>query len=156
MKLLTLFLIGISTITYSQTITGFENITDTDGNTHSLSSYLENDKYVLLNFYLETCFNCMTTAPLVESIYQNYGQNQCQLVVLSFIIDNQAPYPTNQDCDNWAINNGISGPPNFNHSEADWFQFYNNYGGGFAQTYLISPEGGNVIYSHAGGVFKLK
>lgn len=155
MKFLALFLFGISTVTYSQSITGFENITDTDGNTHSLSTYLENDKYVLLNFYLETCFNCMTTAPLIESVYQNYGQNQCQLVVLSFIIDNQAPYPTNQDCDNWAINNGITGPPNFNHSEADWFQFYNNYGGGFAQTYLISPEGANVIYSHAGGVLNL-
>ena len=89
MKLLTLFFLSISTITFSQTITGFENITDTDGNTHSLSSYLENDKYVLLNFYLETCGNCMATAPLVENIYQNYGQNQCQIVVLSFIIDNQ-------------------------------------------------------------------
>ena len=97
----------------------------------------------------------MATAPLVENIYQNYGQNQCQIVVLSFIIDNQAPYPTNQDCDNWAINNGITGPPNFNHTEAEWYQFYANFGGGFAQTYLISPEGGEVIYSHAGGVLNL-
>ena len=32
--------------------TGFNNITDTDGNTHSLSTYLNDGKYVVLNFYL--------------------------------------------------------------------------------------------------------
>ena len=137
---------------FSQTITGFDDITDIEGNTHSLSTYLDDNKYVLLNFYLETCGNCMATAPLIESIYQNYGQNECNIVVLSFIIDNQAPFPTNNDCENWAINNGITGPPNFNYTEADWYQFYSNHGGGFAQTYLVSPYGDSVIYAHAGGV----
>ena len=137
---------------FSQTVTGFDNITDIQGNTHSLSAYLDDNKYVLLNFYLETCGNCMATAPLIESIYQNYGQNECNIVVLSFIIDNQAPFPTNNDCENWAINNGMTGPPNFNYTEADWYQFYSNHGGGFAQTYLVSPYGDSVIYAHAGGV----
>ena len=138
--------------TQAQIVTGFNNITDTDGNTHSLSTYLNDGKFVVLNFYLLTCGNCMATAPKIESIYQNYGQNQCNVVVLSFVIDNQAPYPTNIDCDNWAMTYGNPNPPNFNYTEASWYQFYTIHGGGFAQTYVVTPHGDSVIYAHAGGV----
>ena len=137
----------------AQVITGFSNVTDTDGNTHSLSNYLNDGKYVILNFYLLTCGNCMATAPNIESIYNDYGQNQCNVVVLSFLVDNSTiPTPTNVDCDNWAVTYGVPSPPNFNYTEADWYQFYAVHGGGFAQTYLITPNGNSVIYAHSGGV----
>ena len=136
----------------AQIVTGFNNITDTDGNTHSLSTYLNNGKFVVLNFYLLTCGNCMATAPMIESIYQNYGQNQCNVVVLSFVIESQSPFPTNVDCDNWAMTYGNPSPPNFNYTEASWYQFYSAYGGSFAQTYVVTPNGNSVIYAHAGGV----
>jgi thiol-disulfide isomerase/thioredoxin len=135
--------------TQAQIVTGFNNITDTDGNTHSLNTYLNDGKFVVLNFYLLTCGNCMATAPMIESIYQNYGQNQCNVVVLSFNITSPA---TNTDCDNFATTYGNASPPNFNYTEASWGQFYNIHGGGFAQTYVITPDGDSVIYAHAGGV----
>ena len=133
----------------AQIVTGFNNITDTDGNTHSLNTYLNNGKFVVLNFYLLTCGNCMATAPKIESIYQSYGQNQCNVVVLSFNITDPA---TNSDCDNFATTYGNPSPPNFNHTEASWFQFYSSHGGAFAQTYVLTPNGDSVIYAHAGGV----
>jgi len=91
----------------------------------------------------------MATAPMIESIYQNYGQNQCDVVVLSFNITNPA---TNAECDNFATTYGSPSPPNFNYTEASWYQFYSVYGGSFAQTYVVTPNGNSVIYSHAGGV----
>jgi thiol-disulfide isomerase/thioredoxin len=133
----------------AQIVTGFNNITDTDGNTHSLNTYLNNGKFVVLNFYLLTCGNCMATAPKIESIYQSYGQNQCDVVVLSFNITDPA---TNSDCDNFATTYGNPSPPNFNYTEASWYQFYSAYGGSFAQTYVMTPNGNSVIYAHAGGV----
>jgi thiol-disulfide isomerase/thioredoxin len=154
MKKLLLTLIGFLFISNidAQVITGFSNVTDTDGNTHSLSTYLNDGKFVVLNFYLLTCGNCIATAPMIESIYQNYGQNQCNVVVLSFVIDSQSPFPTNVDCDNWALTYGNPSPPNFNYTEASWYQFYSAYGGSFAQTYVVTPNGNSVIYAHAGGV----
>jgi thiol-disulfide isomerase/thioredoxin len=155
MKKILFTVIGFLLITniQAQVITGFSNVTDTDGNTHSLSNYLNDGKYVVLNFYLLTCGNCMATAPNIESIYNDYGQNQCNVVVLSFLIDNSTtPPPTNIDCDNWAATYGDPSPPNFNYTEADWYQFYAAHGGSFAQTYLITPNGDSVIYVHAGGV----
>ena len=155
MKKILLALIGFLFISniHAQVITGFSNVTDTDGNTHSLSNYLNDGKYVILNFYLLTCGNCMATAPNIESIYNDFGQNQCNVVVLSFLIDNSTiPSPTNVDCDNWAATYGDPSPPNFNYTEADWNQFYAAHGGSFAQTYLITPNGDSVIYAHAGGV----
>jgi len=155
MKKILFTFIGFLLITniQAQVITGFSNITDTEGNTHSLSNYLNDGKYVILNFYLLTCGNCMATAPNIESIYNDYGQNQCNVVVLSFLIDNSTiPSPTNLDCDNWAATYGDPSPPNFNYTEAEWYQFYAVHGGGFAQTYLITPNGDSVIYVHAGGV----
>jgi len=151
MKKLLLTLISLIFIfnLQAQIVTGFNNITDTDGNTHSLSNYLNNGKIVVLNFYILTCGNCMATAPKIESIYQNYGQNQCNVVVLSFNITNPA---TNLDCDNFATTYGNPSPPNFNYTEASWSQFYTAYGGSFAQTYVVTPDGDSVIYAHAGGV----
>ena len=155
MKKILFTLIGFFFISnvQSQVITGFSNVIDTDGNTHDLSSYLNEGKHVILNFYLLTCGNCMATAPEIELIYNDYGQNQCNVIVLSFLIDNSTvPPPTNIDCDNWAATYGNPSPPNFNYTEADWYQFYAIHGGGFAQTYLITPNGDSVIYAHAGGV----
>ena len=151
MKKLLLALISVMYFfnTQAQIVTGFNNITDTDGNTHSLSTYLNDGKFVVLNFYLLTCGNCMATAPKIESIYQNYGQNQCNVVVLSFNITNPA---TNTDCDNFASTYGNPSPPNFNYTQASWFQFYSIHGGSFAQTYVVTPHGDSVIYAHAGGV----
>jgi len=155
MKKLLLTLISLIFIfnLHAQIVTGFNNITDTDGNTHSLSTYLNDGKFIILNFYLETCGNCMATAPKIQSIYNDFGENQCQLIVLNIIVQNSPPYYTDQECIDWMINNGCPSPPNFsNQTGIDWGQFYSIHGGGFAQSYLITPLDNSVIFSHAGGV----
>lgn len=137
----------------SQVVTGFNNITDVDGNIHSMSNYLDDGKFVLLNFYLETCGNCMATAPKIQSIYNDFGQNQCQLIILNIIVQNSPPYYTDQECITWMTDNGCPGPPNFsNQNGIDWGQFYSVHGGSFAQSYLITPLDHSVVFSHAGGV----
>jgi len=157
MRKLLLTLIGLLFISNidAQVITGFSNVTDTDGNTHSLSNYLNDGKYVVLNFYLYNCGNCIATAPEIESIYNDYGQNQCNVVVLSFNVPMSSSDPsTNALCDSWAMQYGISSPPNFTGAEgsAYWWSQLSVNGTFFAQTYLITPNGDSVIYVHSGGV----
>lgn len=148
-----LFFLVVTYNCYAQIVTGFNNITDVDGNVHSLSNYLADDKFVLLNFYLETCGNCMATAPKIQSIYNDFGQNQCQLIIFNMIVQNSPPYYTDQECITWMTDNGCPGPPNFsNQNGIDWGQFYSVHGGSFAQSYLITPLDNSVVFSHAGGV----
>jgi thiol-disulfide isomerase/thioredoxin len=152
-KILTL-LFGLSLIfnIHAQVVTGFNNLIDVDGNSHSLSTYLNDGKFVILNFYLKTCGNCMATAPKIQSIYNDFGENQCELIVLNIIVDSDSPAYTDQECITWMANNGCPGPPNFSDQTGiSWGQFYTVYGGGFAQTYLITPLDNSVIFSHAGG-----
>ena len=138
----------------AQTVSGFNNIVDVNGNTHSLSTYLNDGKYVILNFYLETCGNCMASAPKIQSIYDDYGQNLCEVIVLNLIVDNSSPYPSDQDCIEWMTNAGCTGPPNFNYQASSgslgWGQFYSVHGGGFGQYYLVSPDDNSVIHSQTG------
>jgi thiol-disulfide isomerase/thioredoxin len=153
-KILTLiFGLAILVNTQAQIVTGFNNITDANGNSHSLSTYLNNDKFVILNFYLETCGNCIASAPMIQSIYNDFGQNECELIVLNIIVQNSPPYYTDQECIDWMVTANCTGPPNFsNQAGIDWGQFYSVHGGGFAQSYLITPLDNSVIFSHAGGV----
>ena len=140
----------------AQVVTGFNNITDVNGNMHSLNTHINNGKYVILNFYLETCGNCMASAPMIQSIYNDYGQNQCNVIIWNLIVDSSSPYLTDQECINWMASANCTGPPNFNYQASSgssgWGQFYSVHGGGFAQTFLIEPNGSSVIYAHAGGV----
>ncbi len=155
MKKILTILFGLSMIsnTHAQVITGFNNITDCNSNTHSLNTYLNDGKFVILNFYLETCGNCMASAPMIESIYNDFGQNQCQLIVLNILVQNSPPYYTNQQCVDWMVGAGCPSPPNFsNQNGIEWGQFYSVHGGSFAQSYLITPIDNSVIFSHAGGV----
>ena len=151
--LTSILLLLMLTKTDAQIVTGFNNITDVNGNIHSLSNYLDDGKFVLLNFYLETCGNCMATAPKIQSIFDDFGQNQCQLIILNIIVQNSPPFYTDQECITWMTNNGCPGPPNFsNQNGIDWGQFYGVHGGGFAQSYLITPLDHSVVFPHAGGV----
>ncbi|MEC7863990.1 MAG: redoxin domain-containing protein [Bacteroidota bacterium] len=155
MKKILAFLLGLFLTfnIHAQVVTGFNNITDVDGNLHSLSTYLNDGKFVILNFYLKTCGNCMATAPKIQSIYNDFGENQCELIVLNIIIDDDVPPYTDQECITWMANNGCPGPPNFSDQTGiEWYQFYSVHGGSFAQSYLISPANNSVIFSHAGGV----
>lgn len=58
-------------------------ITDINGQFHSLFDYLENDQYVLLDFFSATCGPCTTLSPIMDTVYRHFNQNQERLVILS-------------------------------------------------------------------------
>jgi thiol-disulfide isomerase/thioredoxin len=49
---------------------------------HSLGDYLNDGKHVLLSFYTMNCGSCMAYSPHINQIYQNYGCNNADLIVL--------------------------------------------------------------------------
>lgn len=50
-------------------------ITDTDGNTHTLSQLLQEKDMVMLNFWYTTCTYCVQEFPYMDSTYQEYSDS---------------------------------------------------------------------------------
>lgn len=61
-------------------------ITDIHGHTHTLSTYINAGKSVLIDFFYTTCGPCQNTAPKVNDFYHKYGCNTGDIIVLG--IDN--------------------------------------------------------------------
>ena len=57
-------------------------VTDTDGNVHNLFDYLDDGKYVLIDFFYTTCVPCQQTAPKVSEAYEYFGCNSADIIVL--------------------------------------------------------------------------
>lgn len=91
-------------------------VTDTDGVTHNLYSYTAQGKYVLLDFFFDTCPTCQGTTPIFNQLHETYGCNQGDIIILS-------------------VNNGTD-------SDAEVIAFEEAFGGNFAHAPAISAEGG--------------
>lgn len=50
-------------------------VTDTDGNTHTLSAILEEKELVCINFWYTTCTYCVQEFPFMDAAYQKYGDS---------------------------------------------------------------------------------
>ena len=124
----------------------FVNFIDTEGYSHTLYEYLLSGKIVVIDFYLLTCGNCMASAPCVEQLYQNYGQNTGDVIVLAFDVGDGDS--TDDVAIEWAEDYGMPNTPNFSQmggeqNTADfWSSFYFECGenGGFAQTYVVTGK----------------
>ncbi len=55
-------------------------LTDQNGTTHTLSSY--QGKTIFLNFWATWCPPCRSEMPEIQALYEKYGENQGDLVVL--------------------------------------------------------------------------
>jgi peroxiredoxin len=55
---------------------------DLEGNTHHLYDYLDNDKYVLLDFFTASCGSCQVYASQVSAAYNDFGCNNGNVIVL--------------------------------------------------------------------------
>ncbi len=55
-------------------------LTDQNGTTHTLSSY--QGKTVFLNFWATWCPPCRSEMPEIQTLYEKYGENQGDLIVL--------------------------------------------------------------------------
>ena len=92
-------------------------VTDTDGDSHSLYSYTAQGKYVLLDFFFDTCPPCQSTTPIFNEFHDKYGCNTGDVAAIS-------------------MNNGSD-------SDAEVIAFENSYGGSFAHAPAISADGGS-------------
>lgn len=57
-------------------------LTDIDGNTHDIFAYLNDGKYVVLDFFFTTCHFCQEAVPEVNETYHEMGCNGAGTIVL--------------------------------------------------------------------------
>lgn len=65
-------------------IMGDFTLTDTDGNSYTLSMLLQEKKLVILNFWFVNCGPCKAEFPYFEAVYQKYAQD-VQLLTLNHL-----------------------------------------------------------------------
>jgi plastocyanin len=84
------------------------SVTDINGNTHNLYSYLNSDKVVVLELMSTTCGHCQQYAAGTENSYQVYGPNG--LDVAEFIALEVNAATSDNDLANFATTYGVSFP----------------------------------------------
>ncbi len=63
-------------------------VTDVEGNKHHLFDYLNDGKYVLIDFFFTTCAICQEIAPKINEVYEYFGCNSASLIVLGIEYEN--------------------------------------------------------------------
>ena len=75
-------------------------ITDIYGKEHNLfNDYLDNGKYVFIDFFGVSCSFCQDLAPIVDTVYKDYGCNYGEVIFLGINADNYSP--NNNDSSTW-------------------------------------------------------
>jgi|AntRauTorckE5430_2_1112549.scaffolds.fasta_scaffold08407_2 thiol-disulfide isomerase/thioredoxin len=62
-------------------------LTDIHGGEHHLYELLNDGKYVMIKLYAHWCGPCCATAPAVKQVYENFGCNSGDLVVIGLEAD---------------------------------------------------------------------
>lgn len=101
-------------------------VTDTDGEVHNLYSITSSGKWVILDFFFDTCPPCQQTQAYYNELHETYGCNSADLFVIS-------------------INNGTD-------NDAAVIAFENTYGGSFQHSPAVSVDGGSDDVDNAFGV----
>lgn len=90
---------------------------DIEGDSHTLSDYLDNGQYVLIDFFAYWCGNCCNKTPAITEVYNKYGCNTGDLAVLT--IEKEGTL-----------------------AQVEGFE--NNCGGGIAPTFVGTDDGGMI------------
>lgn len=116
-------------------------LVDQNGKTHTLSEY--RGKVVFLNFWATWCGPCQRETPDVQALYEKYGENSGDVVVLGVANPKSAKYPRNQDVSREEVvsflqKNGYDYPVVMDETGA----VFNGYGvTAFPTTYMIDRDG---------------
>lgn len=101
-------------------------VTDTEGVQHSLYDITSQGKYVILDFFFDTCPPCQATQQYFNQLHETYGCNEGDLFVMS-------------------MNNGTD-------SNAEVIAYEAAYGGTYAHSPAVGIEGGCAAVDAAFGV----
>lgn len=124
-------------------------LTDQYGETHTLSDY--RGKVVFLNFWATWCGPCRQEMPDIQAVYESYGGNAEDLVVLGVANPKTAESPNNQDISEEEIikflEDGGYTYPVVMDLTGQVFQDY--YITAFPTTFMIDTEGN--VFGYATG-----
>lgn len=84
------FLLAPSVLLSQTPLTNAPNfsVLDARGNFHNLYSYLDNGKYILLDFFYNECLVCQTHVPEVNEAYVKFGCNTGEVFFMGINFDN--------------------------------------------------------------------
>lgn len=124
-------------------------LTDQYGNSHTLSDY--KGKVVFLNFWATWCNPCLIEMPHIEELYNEYGLNKEDVVILGIANPRSDEYPYNADEPKETIidflnQNGYTFPILFDETGEISKQYFVR---AFPTTYMINKEG--QIYGYVPG-----
>jgi cytochrome c-type biogenesis protein len=125
-------------------------LTDQYGNTHTLSDY--KGKVVFLNFWATWCPPCKKEMPDIEELYNEFNQNQDDVIILGVANPKSEEYPYNSDEEKDVIidfinENGYTFPTVFDETGELLSSYYIS---AFPTTFMIDKEGN--IYGYVPGM----
>lgn len=117
------------------------SLLDQYGNRHSLSDY--QGKTVLLNFWSTWCPNCLKEMAELQALYEKYGKNEENLIVLGVAAPNMGREGSQQKITDYLQQNGYTFPTIMDSD----FDVYAEYGiRAFPTTWLIDADGNAYGY----------
>lgn len=124
-------------------------LVDQNGETHKLSDY--KGKTVFLNFWATWCPPCRQEMPDIQALYETYGENKEDLIVLGVANPKTNDHPNNQDetqekVAGFLSENGYTYPVAMD-TTGDVFSAYGI--SSFPTTFMIDKEGN--VYGYVSG-----
>ena len=114
---------------------------DQYGNTHKLSDY--QGKTVFLNFWATWCPPCKKEMPDIEKLYEEYGLNEDEVIVLGVAMPNIGREGSKEDIIEFLEDEGYTFPVVFDESAE---LMYNYQITAFPTTFIINPKGEVALY----------
>lgn len=111
-------------------------LTDQFDNTHTLDQY--KGKTILLNFWATWCGPCRSEMPDLQAVYEDYGNNEKDLVVLGVAAPNLGQEGSAEDISAFLEENGYTYPTLMNE---DASLFYSYGISSFPTTFMIDKNG---------------
>ena len=125
-------------------------LVDQDGGEHTLSDY--QGKTVFLNFWATWCPPCKAEMPDIQALYETWGENEGDLVVLGVANPKSDGYPYNQDVTQEEVESFLRDNeytyPVVMDTTGDLFAAYGIQA--FPTTFMISADGSVFGYASGG------